>query len=79
MDKIETVWKMRSCDMSSVKELACELEIPLSIAQVMMTRGIDSVKKAEQFLDLKIKKLHNPMSLPDADIAIKRISKAIDS
>ena len=45
----------------------------------MLTRGIDSVQKAEQFLDLKINKLHNPFSLPDAQIAIERISKAIDS
>ena len=79
MDKIETIWKMRECSMQDVKELAYDLEIPISVAQVMITRGIDSVEKAEQFLDLKINKLHNPMSLPDADIAIKRISKAIDS
>ena len=65
--------------MSQAKEFACELEIPLPIAQVMLTRGIDSVQKAEQFLDLKINKLHNPLSLPDAQIAIERISKAIDS
>ena len=79
MDRIETLWKMRDCDMSQAKEFACELEIPLPIAQVMLTRGIDSVQKAEQFLDLKINKLHNPFALPDAQIAIERISKAIDS
>ena len=32
MDKIETLWKMRDCDMSQAKEFACELEIPLPIA-----------------------------------------------
>jgi len=79
MDRIETVWKMRECSMQDVKELAYELEIPIPVAQVMLTRGIDSVDKAEQFLDLKINKLHNPMTLPDAEIAIKRISKAIDT
>jgi single-stranded-DNA-specific exonuclease len=79
MDRIETLWKMRDCDMSQAKEFACELEIPLPIAQVMLTRGIDSVQKAEQFLDLKINKLHTPFALPDAQIAIERISKAIDS
>ena len=77
MDKIETVWKMRECSMQEVKELAYELEIPIPVAQVMLTRGIDSVEKAEQFLDLKINKLHDPTTLPDAEIAIKRISKAI--
>ena len=57
MDKIETVWKMRECSMQEVKELAYELEIPIPVAQVMLTRGIDSVLKAEQFLDKK--KEHN--------------------
>ena len=60
MDRIETLWKMRECSMSQAKELACDLEVPLPIAQVMLTRGIDSVEEAEKFLDLKINKLHNP-------------------
>ena len=46
MDKIETVWKMRECSMQEVKELAYELEIPIPVAQVMLTRCIDSVLKA---------------------------------
>ena len=51
MDRIETVWKMRTCNMQEVKELAYDLEIPIPVAQVMLTRGIDSIEKAEQFLE----------------------------
>ena len=32
-------------------------EIPIPVAQVMMTRGIDSIEKAEQFLDLNSRKI----------------------
>lgn len=49
MDRIETLWKMRECSMSQAKELACDLEVPLPIAQVMLTRGIDSIEEAEKF------------------------------
>jgi hypothetical protein len=78
VSNIETVWQMREFDKQAAKELAYELEIPLSIAQIMAYRKITSVEMAEDFFNLKINKLHNPMSLPDAKTAIERISKAID-
>jgi single-stranded-DNA-specific exonuclease len=77
--EINTIWQMKPCDMQIVKELAYELEVPQSIAQVMVSRGIDSLKKAKKFVNLNIKQLHNPMELPDAKKAIERISKAIDT
>jgi len=79
VSNIETVWQMREFDKQAAKELAYELDIPLSIAQIMAYRKITSVEMAEDFFNLKINKLHNPMSLPDAKTAIERISKAIDT
>lgn len=78
-NEMNTIWQMKPCDMQIVKELAYELEVPQSVAQVMATRGIDSVKKAKKFINLDIKQMHNPMLLPDAQKAIDRISAAIDS
>ena len=66
MRNISTVWNIRPCDNSVCGELAYELEIPTPVARVMATRGIDSIKKAKSFTTLKIEKLHNPFSLPDA-------------
>lgn len=77
--EINTIWQMKPCDMQIVKELAYDLEVPQSVAQVMVSRGIDSLKKAKKFINLNIKQLHNPMDLPDARKAIERISKAIDT
>ena len=75
---LETKWVLKPCDLNIAKELAYELEIPLCISRVLVSRGIDSISKANDFVDLSLKKLHNPMSLPDAQIVIERISKAID-
>lgn len=79
MDKIETIWKLKTGNKQLIRELAYELDIPQSIAQVMVNRNIDTVKKANNFLNLDIKKLHNPYKLPDAMAAIERISKAINN
>ena len=77
MEEITTVWEMKKCDMQLVKELAYELAIPQSVAQVMVTRGIDTTQKAKKFFSLDIKKLHNPMLLPDAKKAIDDINIVI--
>ena len=79
MSKIETIWNLKKNDQAIVRELAYELDIPQSVAGVMVGRKIDTVKKANNFLNLDIKKLHNPILLPDAMKAIERIDKAINT
>ncbi len=79
MEEIKTIWQMKPCDTQTVREIAYELELPLSVAQVMVTRGLDTIEKAKKFFKLDINKMHNPLTLPDAQKAIDRINKAIDS
>lgn len=79
MNNIETVWNIKTKDISKVREIAYELDIPKSIAEVMVGRNIDTIKKAKSFFNLNINKLHNPFSLPDANAAIDRINKALDT
>ena len=59
------------------QELAAELMIPLSMATVMLQRGIDTVEKAEEFFDLSPEKLHDPWLLPDIHPVVDRLEKAI--
>lgn len=79
MNKIKKVWNFKKCDLKLARELAYELDLPLPIIQVMLNRNVTSLEEAKQFLDLDIKKLHNPFLLPDSKAAIERISKAIDA
>jgi single-stranded-DNA-specific exonuclease len=79
MSNVETVWKVKPCDINLVRELSYEMELPQSVANVMVARGIDSIEKAKKFLNLEINLLHNPMLLPDSQLAIKRINQAIDN
>ena len=79
MEEINTIWQMKPCDTQIMREIAFELELPTSVAQVMVTRGIDSISKAQKFFKLDINKLHNPYLLPDAQKAIDRLNTAIDN
>ena len=38
MNKIDTVWKMKEFDNQVVKDLAYDLDIPSSVAQVLASR-----------------------------------------
>lgn len=76
---IETQWTFKKYDINLVREMAYELDLPQFIAKLLISRGIESIKEANKFLNLDIKSLYNPMLLPDAHKAIVRISKAIDA
>lgn len=76
---IETEWNIKKADIKVVRELAYEFDLPQFVARLLVSRGIDTVKKVNKFLNLDIKHLHNPMLLPDALLAIERIAKAIDT
>jgi single-stranded-DNA-specific exonuclease len=79
MTDITTIWKQKDYDRQNAYDLVEALEIPLPIATVLSSRGINTPKKYNKFVNLDIKKLHNPSSLPDIDPVIKRLSKAIDN
>lgn len=74
---METIWKLKKTSIMEAQELAAELMIPLSMATVMLQRGIDTVEKAEEFFDLSPEKLHDPWLLPDIHPVVDRLEKAI--
>lgn len=72
-------WKMREYDSDIARNLAYELEIPLPIASVCVSRGISTVEGVEDFCRLEMKKLHNPWLLPDIIPVVDRIVYAIEN
>lgn len=76
---IPIVWNQKPLDKSLVKEMAFELEIPEPSAAAFISRGLDSIEKAEIYCDMGLHKLHDPWMLPDITKAIDRLSKAINN
>jgi single-stranded-DNA-specific exonuclease len=79
MTDITTIWKYKEYNRQNVYDLVEALEIPMPIATVLSSRGINTPKKYKKFTDLDIKKLHNSFSLPDINPVVERLSKAIDN
>ena len=58
-------------------ELTNKLQIEPVLTELLLKRGISSVEEAEKFLHPSLDDLHDPFLMPDMEIAIKRIEKAL--
>src|SRR5699024_12622204 len=60
-----------------IKNLAEVLNIPETIAYLLVQREIENYEEAESFFRPNLKDLHNPFLMKDMDKAVQRIEKAI--
>ncbi len=75
---METVWRLKPADRNLALNLAYELEVPLPVASIYVSRGMNTVEEAEKFCNLSPKLLHDPMLLPDIQPVLQRLVKALD-
>lgn len=73
----DKIWQIRSSDDKELNELCSRLNLCKIAGKVLMNRGIDSIEKAETFLDSELHSLYDPFLLKDMDKAVERIQKAI--
>lgn len=59
--------------------LAAALRISPFVAQLLWTRGIRAESSGQRFLDPQVDHLHDPLLLPDADVAAERLARAVRS
>lgn len=60
-----------------VKQLAATLDVPESLANLMVQRGITSAGEAKAFFNPSLEYLHDPFLMKDMNIAVDRISAAV--
>lgn len=71
-------WTFRNYnDDETVHNLAKNLNIPKSLAQVLATRGHESKKGAETFFKPSLDDLHSPFLMEDMHKAVERILEAV--
>jgi single-stranded-DNA-specific exonuclease len=61
----------------TVDQLAQQLNIPVSLAQILIQRGIKTFDEAKDFFRPQLAHLHNPFLMKDMDKAINRIEVAL--
>ena len=74
----EPIWKIKKYNNAATQELAFELDVPIPVAALCVSRGLDTADKFNAFIDLGYKKLHNPFLLPDIKPVLARLEKALD-
>ncbi len=71
-------WKFRQKpDENTINELVSNLNIPRSLANVLTSRGVNSVDEATKFFKPDIGELHSPLLMDGMEKAIERILRAV--
>ena len=65
-------------DPNKVGELASQLNIDYTLANLLVQRGITTVNDAKKFFRPDLKNLHDPFLMKDMDKAVKRVVTALE-
>ena len=68
---------LSSNEKNRIDELAKETKLHPVLAELLAGKGIRTKEGAEKFLHPSLDDLHDPFLMPDMDVAIKRIEKAL--
>ncbi len=71
-------WQIYQVNEKKVEELQKKYNINKLLATILVNRGIIEEKQIEKFLNPKRNDFYNPYELPDMEIAVNRIIKAIE-
>jgi len=72
-------WKILDTPPEEEKTALAEaINIDTNLAALLIQRGISDYKQAEKFFRISLDHLHDPLLMKDMDVAIERLTKAIE-
>ncbi len=76
---MEKTWiKKEKAEFAEIENLANVLDIDQNIANLLLQRGIKNEKEAKAFFEPDLSNLHDPFLMKDMNIAVDRVSTAIE-
>ena len=72
-------WEFYGVDEETIKDISSKNNISELLATVLANRGITESKKIEKFLNPTRNDFYDPYMMPDMEIAIERIIKAVEN
>ncbi|MFT7489408.1 MAG: single-stranded-DNA-specific exonuclease, partial [Candidatus Promineifilaceae bacterium] len=72
------LWQKVPADAGVSMHLALALQLPLSLATLLVSRGYEDTEETSRFLNPRLSDLSDPFLLPDAEVAGKRLWLAIE-
>ncbi|HNW49702.1 MAG TPA: single-stranded-DNA-specific exonuclease RecJ [Prolixibacteraceae bacterium] len=79
IDMTEKVWNYKkSGDINDVKHLSAELNVEMTVANLLVQRDIRTYDEAKAFFRPRLSDLHDPFLMKDMDKAVARLRQAIE-
>ena len=76
---MQKTWRIKKpADINDLKHLSAALNVDMSIANLLVQRGVKTFSEARSFFRPKLSDLHNPFLMKDMDKAVGRIKEAIE-
>lgn len=72
-------WKYKELDEEKIDEIVRKFDVPELLATVLVNRGIVDDEEIRVFLNPTRSDFHDPYLMPDMEIAVERIIKAINN
>lgn len=72
-------WKYKELDEEKIDEIVKKFDVPELLSTVLVNRGIVDDEEIRVFLNPTRSDFHDPYLMPDMEIAVERIIKAIDN
>lgn len=72
-------WQVYQVDNEKVEQIQQKYEVNKLLATILANRGIVEEKQIDKFLHPKRSDFYNPYEMPDMEIAVNRIAKAIEN
>jgi single-stranded-DNA-specific exonuclease len=77
---MEYKWMIRDkADLETVESLGKEINVNLTLANMLVNRKVDSFQKAKDYFRPDLDKLHDPFLMKDMDRAVERLQSAIQN
>ncbi len=70
-------WKVRHHDDSAVDAFAKTAQLPSLLARLLLCKGVDTERAAQDFLHPQLTQLHNPYLMLGMQVAVERIRSAL--
>lgn len=75
---MKKIWESAQIDEKEVERISKEFQIHSLLASILQNRNLTKKEEIEVFLNPTRKDFHNPFLMPDMEIAVDRILKAIE-
>lgn len=77
---MENKWEIQAvADTEKVSRLSAEVGIDKVLAELLVSRGVETFDQARAFFRPSLDDLHDPFLMKDMDVAVERLHKAIES